>query len=108
MALKEEPNLRIHLLATGLVTVVGWYVHLAPWEWMLQCLAIGLVWVTELLNTVWENYLDYVSPEHNPQVGKMKDIAAGAVLVAAATAAIVGALIYFPYIWAYFGFSPFW
>jgi len=97
-ALKQEANLRIHALATVVVIITGIYFQIPPWAWAAQTLAIGMVWSAELFNTVWEEFLDYVYPEHSPQVGLIKDIAAGAVLVTALAALAVGLIIYIPYL----------
>ncbi|MEL6536338.1 MAG: diacylglycerol kinase family protein [Bacteroidota bacterium] len=97
-ALIHEPNLRIHAVATVLVVAGGLYFQIPPWAWVAQTLAIGMVWSAELFNTVWEEYLDFVHPEHSPKVGLVKDIAAGAVLVVAISALVVGLIIYIPYI----------
>lgn len=98
--LRREPNMRIHALATVVMTGLGLVVGISRWEWAAQWLAIGLVWSTEIINTVWENYLDELHPERSPTVGRLKDMAAGAVLVAALTAVAVGITIYGPRIWS--------
>jgi diacylglycerol kinase len=93
---KTQMNFRIHLAAILAVTLTGWYVQLSPGEWTCVILAIGLVLVAELLNTAIELLVDLVSPGFNAQAGKVKDIAAGAVLVAAGIAVIAGAIIFLP------------
>jgi len=89
-------NFRIHLAAILAAGLVGWYVELSPAEWTCIVLAIGLVLVTELLNTAIELLVDLVSPGFNAQAGKIKDVAAGAVLVAAVIAVIAGSIIIIP------------
>ena len=65
---------------------------------VLLLLVIGLVWVTEMINTVVEKIMDHVAPERHPRIKWIKDVAAGAVLVSAIIAVIAGALIFFPYL----------
>ena len=92
---RTQPNARIHLVVTGLVTIAGWVSGLTRMEWALLVFAIALVWVSETLNTALEFLADAVSPEHNPLIMHAKDIAAGAVLLAALTALAIAALVFF-------------
>ena len=69
----------------------------------LVALAIGAVWSAELLNTAVEALTDLVSPEYHALAGKAKDVAAGAVLVVAAGALVVGLLVFGPPLWALWG-----
>ncbi|HVI45412.1 MAG TPA: diacylglycerol kinase family protein [Chitinophaga sp.] len=93
---KSEPHARIHVIATVAVVVAGCWYKLSTAEWMWVILAITLVWVTEMFNTVVEKIMDHLSPEYHPKVKWIKDVAAGAVLVAAIAAAIIGGLIFAP------------
>jgi diacylglycerol kinase (ATP) len=95
--LKSEPHARIHALATVLVIGAGVYCHLPALQWILLTLVIGLVWVTEMLNTVVEKIMDYLAPQYHERVKWIKDVAAGAVLVAAIVALITGVLVFVPY-----------
>ncbi len=56
------------------------------------------VWSAEGANTALELLADHVSPEHQPLIGKSKDAAAGAVLLAAMGAVLIGALVFIPYL----------
>jgi diacylglycerol kinase len=76
--------------------------HLTRFEWAVLWLAMGLVFVSEALNTALEKALDTLHPEHHVGVGKSKDMAAGATLVASTVALIVGAYILLPRIVAVF------
>lgn len=96
--LRSEPHARIHALATVVVVALGCYVKLPALQWVLLLLVIGLVWVTEMINTVVEKIMDHVAPERHPRIKWIKDVAAGAVLVSAIIAVIAGALIFFPYL----------
>ena len=96
MLVKEEHNFRIHLLATVLAIVFGLLFRLNRMEWVAIIFAIGFVLVTEILNTVIENLTDFVSPEFNEKIGKIKDVAASAVLVAAFVAVATGCFVFLP------------
>ena len=93
---KYEHNTWIHLFATVLVIVFGFVYELTTLEWCCITLAIGLVVVTEILNTAIEHLTDLVSPEFHPLAKKTKDAAAGAVLIASIIAVIIGLLVFLP------------
>ncbi|MGY2130740.1 diacylglycerol kinase family protein [Hymenobacter sp. HD11105] len=99
-ALRSEVHLRFHALATVVVIGLGFYFDISLTEWALVALAVGTVWTAELANTAIEALTDLVSPEYHPLAGKAKDVAAGAVLLAALAALVVGALIFAPRVWA--------
>lgn len=94
----KEQNLSFHLIATILVIVAGWYFNITHIEWLFVIICIGMVIAAELFNTAIEYLVDLVSPQYHPIAGKIKDIAAGAVLVTAIMAAIIGLVIFLPYI----------
>ncbi|PUZ27827.1 undecaprenol kinase/diacylglycerol kinase (ATP) [Chitinophaga costaii] len=96
--IRSEPHARIHALATIVVVVAGFYVHLPAVQWTLLLLVIGLVWVSEMINTVIEKIMDHLAPEWHERVGWIKDVAAGAVLVSAIIAVVAGALIFLPFL----------
>jgi undecaprenol kinase/diacylglycerol kinase (ATP) len=93
---KTQRNAQIHLVITMVVVFLGLFLGLNLTEWAILVLTIGLVLATEMLNTVAEAAMDYATTEYHPQVKMVKDVAAGAVLVAAVTAAVVGLLILGP------------
>ena len=97
-ALKTQVNMVIHLGATILVTVAGFYFRLTAVEWAIIVLAIGLVWVAEMLNTAIEATVDLVTEKIHPIAKMAKDVAAGAVLLAAFCSVIIGILIFWPHI----------
>lgn len=97
-AMKTEKNARIHVFAALLVITAGIALRISANDWTWLVLAIGWVWSTELLNTAIEQVCDAVSPEFNPTIGAAKDIAAGAVLVSAIGAMLIGALRFAPYL----------
>ena len=94
--LRSEPHARIHAVATVLVIVAGWYFRISANQWIAVMIVTGMVWVTEMLNTVIEKIMDHLSPEYHPQVKWIKDVAAGAVLVATIVAAATGFVIFIP------------
>ena len=93
---------KVHLAATVVVVVFGFFFRISAVEWCLVALAIGSVIAAEALNTAVEYIVDMVSPEYHPLAGKAKDVAAGAVLLVAAAAACVAVIIFIPKIILYF------
>lgn len=100
--LKTQHNAWIHLSAALLVIIMGNLYHVDIMEWCMLIFAIGLVFTVEALNTAIEYLTDLVSPSYNEKAGKVKDIAAGAVLIAAITACIIGLAIFVPKIYLSF------
>lgn len=97
-AFKEEPNLKFHILAGLVVILLSFFLKISKQDFIVIILVIGFVIAVELTNTAIEAVVDkFVDTEH-PGAKLAKDISAGAVLVAAATAAILGILIFLPYI----------
>jgi diacylglycerol kinase len=98
VAVREELNLKIHLLAAVVVVVMGFYYRITSNEWVALTILIAVVICLELINTSIENLTDLVTKEHHPLAGKVKDIAAAAVLVASIVSVIVGIIIFAKYI----------
>jgi diacylglycerol kinase (ATP) len=94
--LRSQHNARIHLLATILVIALASWLKLDRTDWIALLVAIALVWVTEALNTALEYLADAAVPEHHPLIGKAKDVAASAVLIASLVAAVIGLLVFLP------------
>ncbi|MDR0989065.1 MAG: diacylglycerol kinase family protein [Prevotellaceae bacterium] len=94
----KEQNLSFHLIVAALTLLAGWLLGISGTEWMVVMLCIGLVIAAELFNTALERVLDRLAPERHPLTGQAKDIAAAAVLVCALSAAVVGILLFTPYI----------
>ena len=95
---RHEHNAWIHLLASALVVLAGLVlrIDLADWRWLL--LAVALVWAAEAGNTAVEQLCDLVHPGRHPTIKRVKDLAAGAVLICAAAAALIGAATLLPYL----------
>ncbi len=98
----KEPNARIHCSAIVLVTIAGFFFGITRTEWVIIILCFGLVLAAEGINTAIERLVNLVSPEWHPLAGDVKDIAAGAVLICAAAAAIIGCIIFVPYLTRFF------
>lgn len=102
MLLATQHNARLHLAATVAVVALGAFLPLTRLEWVAVLAAIGLVIVTETLNTAVERLGDAVARDVHPAIGDAKDLAAGAVLVASLTAALIGLIVFLPHIFALF------
>lgn len=96
--LKSERNARIHLVVAIVVSIAAIALDLPAAEMVAIFFAIMTVFIAEIFNTVAEKMLDLVHPDQSPKVALIKDMAAGAVLVTAVGAAIMGFVIFSPYI----------
>jgi diacylglycerol kinase (ATP) len=94
--LRTQRNAQIHTVATIVVALAGFFFGVSLGEWIALILSIGLVLSLEALNTALEAVVDLVSPQPHPLAKKAKDVAAGAVLIGAIGAALVGCLIFIP------------
>ena len=95
-ATATQLNFRVHLVATLVAVYLGYALHISVNEWQWVVLTITLVFVTELLNTAIETLVDLVSPEFNEKAGRVKDVAAGAVVITALFAVINALFIFLP------------
>ncbi len=91
-----QHNAWLHATATLAVVALGLFLHLSVDEWRWIVCAIGLVWAAEASNTALERLADAAVPDLHPLVRDAKDAAAGAVLIASATAVIIGLLVLGP------------
>jgi diacylglycerol kinase len=91
--LRTEHNAGIHIASAVLVIFLGFVFKISKYEWCLLVLAIGFVLAAEIINTAIECLTDIVSPEYSEKAGKVKDLAAGAVLIASITAFAIGLII---------------
>src|SRR5688500_124520 len=94
--IQSQQNAWLHAVATVTVIALGFAVGLSAAEWCWIILAIVSVWTAEALNTAFEFLTDVASPAFHPVAEKAKDVAAGAVLLAAAGAAVIGFLVFGP------------
>lgn len=95
---KTTHNAWIHIAILVVAIALGWYLGITVVEWMMLVLAGGLVLVAEAVNTAIEIDIDLTSPEQHPYARDTKDVAAGAVLIAAITALIIGVFIFGHYL----------
>lgn len=96
LLITKESSIKIQLCIAILVTIAGFYFEISKTEWLIQILAIALVMGLEGMNTVAEEIANFVHPEYHEKIGYIKDVAAGAVFIAAICAAIMGCIIYIP------------
>jgi diacylglycerol kinase (ATP) len=96
--LRSQHNAWIHAAATLIVAVAGFFFQLTATEWCCIIIAASSVWTAEALNTALELLADAAIKDLHPLVGHAKDVAAGAVLVTAIGAAIVGTIVFWPHI----------
>lgn len=94
--IRNERNMKIHVAVTLLVIIVGFVLGLSITEWCICLGLFGLVMALELVNTAVEAVVDLVTAERHPLAKIAKDTAAGAVLIAAIMAAVIGLLIFVP------------
>ncbi len=101
VALASETHLKIHVGVLFLVVAFGIWLQISTTEWLICLICFGGVISAELFNTAIESVVNLVSPEIHPLAGKAKDVAAGAVLVSAISAAIVGLIIFIPKLYTF-------
>ena len=92
----SQPNACIHAAVTCIVLICGWWCDISVTEWCLVILCIGGVLMAEGFNTAIEYLADKITKDHDPLIGKAKDVAAGAVLILVFAAVAVGLLIFLP------------
>lgn len=97
-ALKEEPNLKFHFVAGLLVIILSALLNISRQDWLIIIFLIGFVISVELTNTAIEAVVDAFTEKGHPGAKLAKDISAGAVLIAAVTSALIGIMIFLPYI----------
>ncbi|UPM55631.1 diacylglycerol kinase family protein [Gottfriedia acidiceleris] len=95
--IKNERNIKIQLFAALISIGLAFYLHISRIDWLILLLIITIVISLELVNSSIEAVVDLASPNKHPLAKKAKDVAAGAVLIAAIVSIIIGALLFFPY-----------
>lgn len=94
---KEERNMRKHVVFGVLAWIAAFFLQISRAEWLWIITAVFLVWVVEIINTIFENVVDMVTDFHFHPIGKkIKDMAAGAVLLTAGFACLIGLIIFIP------------
>ncbi len=94
----RQRNARFHLLATAAAIVVFALLGVSPTEWAVLALCVAAVWAAEAFNSALEHLADRVCPDADPLVGRCKDAAAAAVLLASLGAATAGILIFLSHV----------
>lgn len=89
---------RVHLFIAIAVIIAGIMLKIEKGEWLIIILTIGVVLSAEAFNTSLEKLSDHISPEYHSAIKKVKDKAAAAVLLASIAAAIIGLIIFIPYL----------
>jgi diacylglycerol kinase len=89
-------NFRVHLVAAIVTLYAGYALNISTSEWLWIILSIAMVLIAELFNTALEFLTDLVSPEYNKKAGLVKDMSAGAVLITAICALVIGLIIFVP------------
>ena len=92
----RDSSIQVQFCIAILVTVAGFYFNISSTEWLVQLLAIGLVMSVEGLNTAVEDIADFIHPDYHNKIGRIKDVAAGAVFISAVIAVIIAGIIYIP------------
>jgi diacylglycerol kinase len=97
--IRTQKNAWIHTLVSIVVIVIGIWLGIAPHDWAVILLAIGMVWTAEFLNTALEAVVDLASPSQHYLARVGKDVGAAAVLIAALASMLIGLLILGPPLW---------
>lgn len=98
LLVKTTHNAWIHIGILAAAVVAGVCFRISHTDWMFLIFAAGLVFAAEGFNTAIEIDMDLTSPEYHPFARDTKDVAAGAVLIAAVAAALIGLMIFGPYL----------
>lgn len=93
---KSTHNFWVHIFTAIIAIILGVLLKISHIEWMILILVSGFVMVTEALNTAIEIDIDLTSPNYHPYARDTKDVAAGAVLISAITAVVIGLIIFIP------------
>ncbi len=96
--LREEHNARIHVVAAVVAVALGLLFGITPGEWTAVVIVIAMVFAAEAVNSAIERTADFVKAERDDRKRDIKDLAAGAVLLCAIGAAVVGIIIFLPYL----------
>jgi diacylglycerol kinase (ATP) len=98
LTLRSQHNAWVHAAATVAVVIAGFVFQVTRIEWCLLVFACAAVWTAEALNTAFEFLADATTKEFHPVIKQAKDVAAGAVLITAVAAAVVGAMVFLPHL----------
>jgi len=93
---RTQRNIWVHVFISLAVVALGWWLHITSVEWAILALTMGVVFAAEMMNTVVESAVDLASPGQHPLAKIAKDVSAGAVLLLAIFAVLVGLFIFLP------------
>ncbi len=99
-ALRTQRNARVHVAIAILAILLGIILHISAVEFAMIFVAITAVFMAEMFNTVFELCIDLASPEYHPLAKIAKDVSAGAVLLSAILAVVIGLFVFGPHLWA--------
>ncbi|KKU31775.1 MAG: Diacylglycerol kinase [Candidatus Uhrbacteria bacterium GW2011_GWE2_46_68] len=102
IVLGTEQSFRLQVSVAIVVVVFAWELHVSPWAWVVLLLLIAAVLTLELLNSVFERIVDTLRPRLHPAIKDMKDMMAGVVLLVSLFAAIIGGIVFWPYLFPLF------
>lgn len=94
--LRYEHNARIHLAAAAVAVIAGFLFKISPGEWCAIIICIALVIATEALNSAVEALADKITTDHDPLIGRAKDLGATAVTLLALASVAVGLIVFIP------------
>lgn len=97
--IRTQRNAWIHALVSVAVVIISFWLKLSARDWAVIVVAIAMVWTAEFINTALEAVVDLASPQQHYLARVGKDVGAAAVLIAAASAALIGLLILGPPLW---------
>jgi len=101
-AFKNDQNLLVHLIVAFIVINISIALRVTPSQMAILGLTMMMVITAEMINSAIEKMVDLITKEHRQEAKIAKDVAAGMVLVTALAAAIIGTLIFFPYLLKFF------
>jgi diacylglycerol kinase len=101
-AIRTQRNVRVHVSIAILAIVLGILLHISALEFAMVFVAITSVFIAEMFNTVFELCIDIATPEYHPLAKIAKDVAAGAVLLSAMLAVVIGLFVFVPHLWHLF------
>ncbi len=101
-ALRTQRNARVHVSIAILAILLGIVLHISAIEFAVVFVAIAGVFIAEMFNTVFELCVDLASPDYHPMAKIAKDVAAGAVLLSAMLAVVIGLFVFGPHLWGLF------
>ena len=102
LLIREEHNARIHVFVATCVVIAGFAFGISANEWMAVTLCMGGVIALEMINSAIENIADFVSPGRHEHIQRIKDLAAGAVLVGVIASVAVGLMVFLPKVGRFF------